>query len=216
MSDRWPVSDGCVTVGLCDDVWVPKLIPPVVPAGAMAGTPQPVILVGDDLTLRPWELGDTPVVIEAFSVPDIQRYHFRRFDTRAEAEQWIEDAAEGWRSETSATWAIVDQSSDTVVGRVTVYTSLEDGHGEVSYWVLPAFRGRGVATRACTAATRWAHDLGLHRIQLEHSTSNDGSRRVAVAAGFVEEGVRRGANLHDDGWHDMVLYSHLATDDPTV
>ena len=31
-------------------------------------------------------------------------------------------------------------------------------------------------------------------------------------AGFVEEGIRRGANLHDDGWHDMVLYSHLATD----
>ncbi len=182
----------------------------------MAGTSQPVIPVGEDLVLRAWDPSDASVVREAFSVPDIQHYHFRRFDTRAEAEEWIEDCADGWRSEKSATWAIVDESSDTVVGRVTIYTSLEDGHGEVSYWVLPAFRGRGVATRACTAATRWAHDLGLHRIQLQHSTGNDGSRRVALAAGFVEEGVRRGANLHDDGWHDMVLYAHLATDDQTV
>ncbi len=66
---------------------------------------------------------------------------------------------------------------------------LEDGYGEVSYWVLPSARGRGVATRACVAATRWAHDLGLHRIQLQHSTHNEPSRRVALKAGFVEEGI---------------------------
>jgi RimJ/RimL family protein N-acetyltransferase len=35
---------------------------------------------------------------------------------------------------------------------------------------------------------------------------------VARRAGFKEEGVRRGANLHDDGWHDMRLYAHLSTD----
>ena len=81
-----------------------------------------------------------------------------------------------------------------------------------SYETEEAALNGGVATRACIAATRWAHDLGLHRIQLQHSTRNEASGRVAVRAGFVPEGVRRGANLHDDGWHDMRLYSHLATD----
>ena len=192
---------------------MPKLIPPVVKAGAMANSRQPDIQVDNDLTLRRWRREDAPTVIAAYSSPDIQHYHFRRFDTDADAQQWIEDCAEGWRSESSATWAIIERHDSNVVGRVTVYTSLEDGYGEVSYWVLPSARGRGVATRACVAATRWAHDLGLHRIQLEHSTRNEASRRVALKAGFVEEGVRRGANLHTDGWHDMVLYSHLATDD---
>ncbi|MCP5024920.1 MAG: GNAT family N-acetyltransferase, partial [Actinomycetia bacterium] len=77
-------------------------------------------------------------------------------------------------------------------------------------------RGRNVATRACVAATGWAHALGLHRVQLQHSTSNEGSRRVALGAGFVEEGVRRGANLHDDGWNDMRLYSKLPSDQAEV
>lgn len=189
-----------------------KLIPPVVNAGAMAGLRQPEIQVDGDLTLRPWHRSDAPTVIEAFASPDIQRYHFRRFDTESDAEQWIEDCDEGWRSERSGTWAIVEREENRVIGRVTIFTVLEDGYGEVSYWVLPGARGRGVATRACVAATRWAHDLGLHRIQLQHSTRNGPSRRVALKAGFVEEGIRRGANLHDDGWHDMVLYSHLATD----
>ncbi|MGH1493671.1 MAG: GNAT family N-acetyltransferase [Acidimicrobiales bacterium] len=190
-----------------------KLIPPVVPAGAMSGSDQPEILVDEDLWLRPWHPGDAATVVEAFSTPDIQRYHFRHFATESDAQHWIEDCAEGWRSERSASWAIVERDDNRVVGRVTVYTSLEDGYGEVSYWVLPSSRGRGVATRACVAATRWSHELGLHRIQLEHSIHNEGSRRVALKAGFVKEGIRRGANLHADGWHDMVLYSHLATDD---
>ena len=105
------------------------------------------------------------MVVEAFATPDIQHWHFRRYDTDAEAREWI-----------------------------------------------------GVASRACVAATQWAHRLGLHRVQLEHSVHNEASGRVALRAGFVEEGVRRGANLHSDGWHDMRLYTSPPTraDPPTL
>lgn len=178
----------------------------------MANLSQPDIQIDQDLLLRPWRREDFSAVIDAHSSQDIQHYHFRRIDTEDEAHQWIDGCAEGWQTEKSATWAIIQRRDNSVAGRVTVYTTLEDGYGEVSYWVLPNARGQGIATRACAAATRWAHDLGIHRIQLEHSTRNDASRQVALKAGFVKEGIRRGANLHDDGWHDMVLYSHLATD----
>jgi ribosomal-protein-alanine N-acetyltransferase len=180
----------------------------------MAGFAQPHILVDDELLLRPWRTSDAPAALRAFSTPDIQHYHFRHFETDHDALDWIEYCAKGWREEKSATWAIVDRSTDEVLGRVTIMTFLEDGYGEVSYWVLPVGRGGGVATRACVAATEWAHELGLHRIGLEHSTANDASRRVALAARFVEEGVKRSSNLHADGWHDMRLYSHLPSDSP--
>jgi RimJ/RimL family protein N-acetyltransferase len=189
-----------------------KLIPPVVAAGAMAEADQPIIDLDDELLLRPWQPTDVEPVIEAFTTPDIEHWHFRRFDTEDEAAGWIAECTHGWRTEKRATWAIVDRTDGAVVGRVAVFTELEDGHGEVSYWVLPRARGRGVATRACLAATRWAHDLGLHRIELQHSTRNEASGRVAVRCGFAIEGIRRGANLHDDGWHDMCLHSHLSTD----
>lgn len=178
----------------------------------MANADQPDIAIDRELVLRPWQPTDVSVVVDAFSIPDIQHWHFRRVDTETEAAEWIAACAEGWRSETSATWAIVERSEMRIAGRVSVYTELDDGWGEVSYWVLPHARGRGVATRACVAATRWAHALGLNRIQVQCSTQNVGSCRVAIRAGFIEEGVRRGANLHADGWHDMRLYSHLPTD----
>ncbi|MCU1396778.1 MAG: hypothetical protein JWM34_5206 [Ilumatobacteraceae bacterium] len=178
----------------------------------MAGVDQPSIDVDDELLLRPFGPDDVAVVLEAFADPDIQHWHFRRFDTEAEAAAWIESCADGWRAEQRATWAVVERDRQHVVGRVSVATVLEDGYGEVAYWVLPRWRGRGFATRACVAATKWAHTLGLHRIALEHSTRNEASRQVALRSGFIEEGVRRGANLHADGWHDMRLYAHLSTD----
>ena len=196
---------------MCDASSVPKLIPPVVAAGTLASVQQPTVAIDAELELRPLGLDDVPSVVEAFSTPDIQHYHFRRFDT-GEARRWILDRIEQWSAETMATWAIAERGDGTMLGLVTVRMSLEDGHGEVSYWVLPAGRGRRAATRACAAATAWAHALGIHRVQLEHSTANEPSQGVAVRSGFVREGVRRGANLHDDGWHDMVLYSHLTTD----
>lgn len=191
---------------------MPILIPPVVAAGAMANSPQREVVIDNELTLRPFCRSDALTVVRAFADPDIQHWHFRRYDTLEEAEAWIENCLAGWQSETSATWAIVLAATDEVVGRVTVYTTLKDGYGELSYWVLPEARGEGVATRAARAATTWAHEFGLHRVQLEHSTRNPASGHVAINAGYVSEGIRRGANLHDDGWHDMHFYSHLATD----
>lgn len=190
---------------------VPKLIADIIVAGTLGATDQPVLSIDDELELRPFVVGDVETVVAAFSTADIQFFHFRDLD-HDEALEWIEQCANAWRSEKSATWAIVDRHNVRVLGRVTIHLTLANGHGEVSYWVLPAGRGRGVASRACVGATMWAHSIGLRRVELQHSSTNAASRRVALRAGFREEGVRREALLHADGWHDMVLYSHLASD----
>lgn len=190
-----------------------KLLAPVVASGTLAGVAQPTITIDQDLALRPFQFSDTVPVVEAFTTSDIGYYHVRGCANEGEARQWIAEAAEGWAAERGATWAIQDLAGDAVLGRVTMYTTLAVGLGEVSYWVLPSARGRGVATRAAAAATKWAHSIGLHRVELQHSIRNVASRRVAVAAGFTYEGVRRSAGLHADGWHDMVLHAHVATDE---
>lgn len=195
-----------------DNGRMPKLIADVVAAGTVAKAVQPTLPIDDALVLRPFQNGDVDAVVIAFSTPDIQYFHFRCLD-HEEALQWIEECRQGWRSEKALTWAIVQRSDSRVVGRVTMYLSLADGRGEVSYWVLPEARQRQLATRACHAATGWAHRIGIQRVELQHSTKNEGSQQVALRAGFVREGVRRGAQLHADGWHDMVLYAHLSSDE---
>jgi len=55
-----------------------------------------------------------------------------------------------------------------------------------------------------------AFDRGLRRLELEHSTLNPASCRVAEKAGFTLEGTRHGAARHADGHHDMHVHVRLA------
>ncbi len=88
--------------------------------------------------------------------------------------------------------------------------NLEFGHGHITYWTLSGFRGAGTATNAAAAAARWAlEDLGLHRLEIHHSTQNETSCRVAERAGFELEGAMRSALLHEDGWHDMHVHARV-------
>jgi RimJ/RimL family protein N-acetyltransferase len=67
-----------------------------------------------------------------------------------------------------------------------------------------------VATRAIAAVSEWAlEDLGLHRLQLEHSVRNAQSCRVAHRAGFKLEGTMREKWPQTDGWHDVHLHARL-------
>ena len=186
---------------------MPPLVDPVVPPGSLAGTAQPE-LDGHGLRLRPWRPDDAPVLVAAYADPQIQQWH-ARWMTRTEAERWIARAAERWDDEAGAEWAVT--AGGVVVGRAGLKrVGLAEGSGEVTYWVAPQSRRRGVASGALDVLSDWAfHDLGLHRLELLHSVRNLASCGVARRAGFAIEGTKREEALHVDGWHDMHLHARL-------
>lgn len=186
---------------------MPELVPPAVPAGRLRAQAQPRLPV-DELVLRPWEPGDAARVAEAYADPEIQRWHVRSM-TEAEALAWVRSWPERWEAETGAGWAVVEDG--ILLGRVGFRAlDLAEGVGEAAYWVVPAARGRGVAPRALRAVTAWMFDhVGLHRIELVHSTGNAASCRVAEKAGYALEGTKRRHGLHADGRHDMHLHARL-------
>jgi RimJ/RimL family protein N-acetyltransferase len=80
----------------------------------------------------------------------------------------------------------------------------------MSYWTFPAFRGRGLASRAAQLASAYAFaELGVERIELHIEVDNMASRRVARKAGFSEEGILRSPALIGGQRRDMVVYSRL-------
>jgi RimJ/RimL family protein N-acetyltransferase len=169
-------------------------------------------LSADGVVLRPWQASDRDVVVAAYADPGIQRWHCRSM-TEHEAEAWIATWPFRWQRENGGGWAVVEAGA--VVGQISLRRiDLGESWAEVSYWVLPADRGRGVAGRALRTLTNWCFAvLGLHRVELAHSTANVASCRVAERAGFTAEGTRRGQGRHADGWHDMHLHARLASDD---
>lgn len=170
----------------------------------MSSRVQPALYV-DELRLRPWHRGDVSVLVAAYSDAAIQRWHARSM-TAAEAADQVAAWNAGWVSESAAHWAVT--SGGEVVGRMAVRSiDLAEGLGSIGYWVVPAARGRGVAPRALRAVSAWAlDDVGLHRIELEHSIANAASCRTAIKAGYVWESTKRSQALHIDGWHDMHLH----------
>lgn len=186
---------------------------PAIPAGRISENAQPVLRAGE-LTLRPWLPDDAPVVLRASADPAIRRWN-RQFTTSSEdALAWIGQWDDRWRAEKDASWAVVLDAE--VLGRVSLRGfDLGDGAAQVTYWVLPAARGRGVAVRAAGQVAHWAFDVGFHRLELVHSVANPASCRVAGKLGFALEGTLRSAVRHEDGWHDMHLHARLADDGGT-
>lgn len=183
---------------------------PVVAPGTMRSHVQPDIH-GAGLTLRPWLPSDRSTVVAAYADPDIRQWHLRTMSNE-EATDWIAHWPGRWRAESGAGWAVLD--AGRVAGQISLRRlDLPEGEAEVSYWVLPSARGRRIAPRALTLLAGWSfRTLGLHRIELNHSTANRPSCRVAQHAGFLPEGTKRAQTRHADGWHDMHLHARLATD----
>lgn len=84
---------------------------------------------------------------------------------------------------------------------------------EMSYWVFPAFRRRGFASRAVSLACQWAFaELAVERMELYVEPDNAASRSAAERAGFTEEGIVRAREQIGGERRDMVLYSRLPPD----
>ncbi|MFI6563300.1 GNAT family N-acetyltransferase [Streptomyces sp. NPDC050534] len=195
---------------------MPYTTSPVLPAGTLSRSPQPVLDTGDGLVLRPWRIEDASAVHEAFQDPLMHQWHLMTSGSEAEAAGWVERWLTEWEEERIAQWAVADAGSDLLLGRVALRDIvLADGLAKIAYWTTAAARGRGVAVRATATVTRWAfEEIGFHRLELLHAGANQASCRVAAKAGFVLEGVKRSAFLHPDGWHDMHLHARVRVDRP--
>ncbi len=173
----------------------------------------PVLHVGD-LTLRPWQAADAPEVLVACQDPEIQRW------TTVPDPYLPEHAAgfvggitaTGWVRRTSANVAVVGGDGRLLAANGLVRVDLVNRTAEIGYWVAPWARRRGVATRSTVAIAAWAFELGFARVELRAAAPNVGSRAVAIAAGFREEGVLRSAVERAGIRDDLVVHGLLATD----
>ena len=70
-------------------------------------------------------------------------------------------------------------------------------------------RSGHVADLGYTAAP-WAHESGIHRVELRAAVHNHASRRVAERAGFTLEGICRDGELLRGEYNDLAVYSRLS------
>src|SRR3954466_2473917 len=167
------------------------------------------------LMLRPPVEEDAPEAHELLNDPDVKLWNPARECPDLEtAAAWCRSGAD-WADGSHATWSAVDAATGQMLGNVSLFAiDTDDRVAKIGYRVHPDARGRGVARQMVDAVTRWAFESrGLMRVQLEHSVENAASCRVAVAAGFVHEGVTRSAYAvpGTDDREDCHIHGRLPT-----
>ncbi|WP_435820522.1 GNAT family N-acetyltransferase [Micromonospora purpureochromogenes] len=177
----------------------------------------PEVVESDEVRLRPFRLDDVVDTATACADPLTRRFISGMPDpyTEQSARWWITEGAPAAWATGGAAYAIADPASDRLLGGIGLSQPVPArGQAEIGYWVAPWARGRGVATAATRALAGHAFAAGTARLELLTHEENAASMRVALAAGFRYEGIRRAANpTRGGGRHDLWAWVRLA-DDP--
>jgi RimJ/RimL family protein N-acetyltransferase len=106
--------------------------------------------------------------------------------------------------------AAVEAASGEVIGAgILHHLDAERRIVEIGYFVLPAARGRGVATTIARLLAEHAFSLGIARVAAYVNVGNAPSERVLERAGFTREGVIRSMPKPDGRRVDKTLFSLL-------
>jgi RimJ/RimL family protein N-acetyltransferase len=156
---------------------------------------------------------DAAAVAAAGADADVARWNAAPADLD-EARAWCLRRAD-WSLGTHASWAVKAASGGDLLGAISLFEiDAANSSCQAGYWVTPAARGRGVAAAALSAAAGFAFGaLGLTRAELFHAVENTPSCRVAVKAGFAQEGLHRASYRYGDGeLHDEHSHARLTSD----
>lgn len=165
----------------------------------------------DGLALRPPEPGDAPRLAQLANDRAVWRNLRDAFPhpyTLEHAQQFISR-----NLDPSVTATFIIEVDGLLAGACGAHrgTDVYARSAEVGYWLSPAARGRGVATKAVTALSRYAFEvLGVSRLQASVYAWNPASMRVLEKAGYEREGVLRASVFKDGQLIDAVLFAKLA------
>ena len=189
-----------------------------VPAARRDDEPLPALLLSAPTG------ADIDRIAEICQDPDIQEWTtVPRGYTRADAEDFVTGAVvEGWESGEGPTWAVREErpGGAVLVGMMGL-SGRAGGVWEIGYWLDPAARGRGTASRAARALIETAFDpdgplraAALRwRCDIHDGVPNWASWRVAWGLGFRREGRVRSLQVNDGALHDGWIAT-LLPDDP--
>ncbi|MFI1253225.1 GNAT family N-acetyltransferase [Streptomyces netropsis] len=181
---------------------------------------EPINLTTERLVLRPFVPADRDTVHAACQDPDIPRYTSVPSPYTAEdARTFIEETApDGWRDDSMYTFGLFTREDDRLVGSMCLVRLAQlrapERQAELGYWTAKDQRGRGYTAEAAREVIRWAfEELGVERLEWYAEAGNEGSRGVALKAGFTMEGTMRSKIVYNgtrrDAWVGSLLPSDL-------
>ena len=176
-----------------------------------------VVIIGDQLTLRPWYAEDAPSLVSALA--DQRMHEFLVLPnpyTSLDAHAWTTDL--GWATRRGGTGlgvAVADTETDRVVGSASLLLPTSGAvSAEIGYLIYPSDQGHGYAAELSLMLAAWAFAQRVARVQIVAAVGNLASIKSAGNAGFRFEGISRQGGRTAQGPTDRAVFARLPGDPP--
>lgn len=136
---------------------------------------------------------------------------------KSETRALIENLEQSRRDGRGITWSIfMDGRFCGIISLISImrhHRALTYHSAELAYWLGVESQGKRIMSEAGRAVIAFAfRELGIHRLVVEHFTSNPQSEQVIKQWGFHYIGEKRHAFMKEGVWHNAKAYDLLETD----
>lgn len=100
------------------------------------------------------------------------------------------------------------------IGRIGLYhLNIQNKNAAIGYWITKNAEGKGIISKSCKALITYGfEELALHRIEIKAAVNNLRSLAIPKKLNFMQEGILRQAELVNNKFLDLVLYSLLSNE----
>lgn len=171
------------------------------------------ILTTQRLLLRPVISSDIENIYKGLSHPKVIKYYGVSFHSLEATQEQMDWYADLQKNGTGFWWAVCSPDNQVFYGAGGLNDiSQEHRKGEIGFWLLPDFWGKGIMSEAMPLICNYAFEkMGLHRIEGFVDSENKNCKRAIIKLGFVHEGTMRECEIKDGQWVSVDIYAKLAT-----
>jgi ribosomal-protein-alanine N-acetyltransferase len=174
--------------------------------------PEPIFPESKNLSLRLLSEADLPAAYDIFSHPEVMRYwSYPAWTDMSQAQQWLINVQEGYRSGNSFQLGIERHSDRVLVGTCTIFHfHTASRRAEIGYALGRPYWGSGYMHEALQTLLRYAFQtLDLNRLEADIDPRNLASAKTLERLGFQKEGHLRERWIVGDEISDTALYGLL-------
>ena len=164
------------------------------------------------------DFGQVPAPGEADPLPDSDGADAPRPISGPASDDPDLDPTDQLRTPNNGVLFIERLADGAAIGTISYHRLLHGPNIESASWMIgielvPAARGEGYGAEAQRLAADWL--LGTtraNRIEAQTDVENLAEARSLEKAGFIRDGVLRGAQFRAGAYHDLIVYSRLRAD----
>ncbi len=172
------------------------------------------IIVDQNIQLEPTNILQASSLFTAIDNNRIQLSGFlpwvNKMITVEDLKEYLKNAEILCQQGREASFAII--FNNVAVGRIGLHhLNMQNKIGAIGYWLSKDAQGKGIMLKSSKALICFGfHSLGLHRIEIKAAVNNLKSQEIPVKLNFVKEGVLRQAELINNQFLDLYIYSMLS------